>query len=99
MAKENKKDFILWIEEDALPASKEILNELKVINLTDKVEELEQRNKVLEEALQPFSKLADAVLADTLKTNESPLYGYNDVVIFVKDLQAVKEASSHNTKS
>lgn len=46
----------------------------------------------LAEALQPFIKLADAVLKDTLKTNESPLYGYNDVVIYVKDLVAAKEA-------
>jgi hypothetical protein len=29
-------------------------------------------------------------LKDTLKTNESPLYGYNDAVLYVKDLVAVK---------
>jgi len=46
----------------------------------------------LAEALEPFIKLADAVLADTLKTSESPLYGYNDVVLYVKDLVAAKEA-------
>jgi hypothetical protein len=48
----------------------------------------------LAEALAPFIKFADAVLADTLKTSESPLYGYNDAVLYVKDLVAAKEAIS-----
>jgi len=60
--------------------------------LAEQVGELKKENAKLAAALQPFIKLADAVLKDTLKTNESPLYGYNDVVIYVKDLVAAKEA-------
>lgn len=48
--------------------------------------------KELAKALEPFVKLAEAVLIDTLKTNEQPLYAYNDATIYVKDLSAAKAA-------
>jgi hypothetical protein len=46
----------------------------------------------LVEALLPFVMLAESVLKDTLKTSESPLYGYNETVLYVKDLVAAKAA-------